>query len=975
MSNEKFKVKFGLAVGDTAATIDGTSGDIVTNGNLTLNADAASVDSVITANSGADSSTLKWGPGGGSNKQWIFNDNVYIQQTTATTNDSVVPLALDGRCTSAPAIGFSTNLDYVITNTAINDSVFVGRLGLNLTDNTLGAEYAVMDFEVVENGAVSTKAELEWNGDFTAFNDLQAKGDILANEDQTNVDSGLYAYKGAAVGSLLWNGTEWTATGGINSGGGTFGNVTVGVATDQTISTTSGDLVLDSATDIVSVDAALQVGVAPTNASITMSADTTGIATTGITSTASDFTITHGGGTLVNVNSYILLSGVTPAGYNGIWRVNAASAGSLTIQSNANLGTASVQGTIYYGSSSLFGTTTNRVSLGTTSPSINLGSGSTFGQPSVINLYGNAFTSGTSYIAGQVRDTTTLLAGDTWSFLSGAATAVRGLSIDNSFSSTKRPAVVMRGLSNARPMVIGELNRGTTASPLAVANNGTMLEIAASGHNGTQYVTDATTVSPISLSFTAAEAFTSPAGVNTANGSRLRVDAQPVGVTATALSRSNIINHTATTATYRSDAWTFSTREVAAGGTNTTQMTLDSSGNAVHTGDVAVNGGDLTTTQTTATLFNTNATTLNVGQAATTVSLGATTGTATIRNATTALTGVLRVNGNDIQSSTGAVVMSMSTNDATFADVVQVNGILNVRSGLTYNMLSTTGGASENTLTILKQDAAASADHAVINFATYRSTAGTYSPTQNGDKLGEFKFNGQYASGASPTSGVPAQILSNATENWTATANGQAIQFWGTKAGTTTGVNVINANPETMFLRSDLLTINDSANVNLVGGKIVYGRQYIEAYSTQDQTNPVANAENLMSFNNTGISNGISIVTNGTTLTRITMANAGLYNIQFSAQLSQTSGGNHNAFIWLKKNGTTVANTAGDVKVAGNGDRIMASWNYIVSAAASDYYELAWAATDTSVVLDYVAASAPIPAIPSVILTVVPIGA
>ena len=36
MANEKFKVKFGLAVGDTAATIDGTTGDIVTNGDLFL---------------------------------------------------------------------------------------------------------------------------------------------------------------------------------------------------------------------------------------------------------------------------------------------------------------------------------------------------------------------------------------------------------------------------------------------------------------------------------------------------------------------------------------------------------------------------------------------------------------------------------------------------------------------------------------------------------------------------------------------------------------------------------------------------------------------------------------------------------------------------------------------------------------------------------------------------------------------------
>jgi len=36
MSNEKFKVKFGLAVGDTAATIDGTTGDITSNGNASI---------------------------------------------------------------------------------------------------------------------------------------------------------------------------------------------------------------------------------------------------------------------------------------------------------------------------------------------------------------------------------------------------------------------------------------------------------------------------------------------------------------------------------------------------------------------------------------------------------------------------------------------------------------------------------------------------------------------------------------------------------------------------------------------------------------------------------------------------------------------------------------------------------------------------------------------------------------------------
>ena len=110
-------------------------------------------------------------------------------------------------------------------------------------------------------------------------------------------------------------------------------------------------------------------------------------------------------------------------------------------------------------------------------------------------------------------------------------------------------------------------------------------------------------------------------------------------------------------------------------------VTSDPSGNAIVFGDLAVNGGDITTTSTgTATVFNTNATTLNVGQAATTVSIGATTGTATIRNATTAidgaatvggtlavtgnttLTGDLAVNGGDITTTSTGTATVFNTN-------------------------------------------------------------------------------------------------------------------------------------------------------------------------------------------------------------------------------------------------------------------------------------------------------------------------
>ncbi|KKU86694.1 MAG: hypothetical protein UY16_C0050G0002, partial [Candidatus Gottesmanbacteria bacterium GW2011_GWA2_47_9] len=77
-----------------------------------------------------------------------------------------------------------------------------------------------------------------------------------------------------------------------------------------------------------------------------------------------------------------------------------------------------------------------------------------------------------------------------------------------------------------------------------------------------------------------------------------------------------------------------------------TKLTISNSGDITAAGDVAVNGGDMTTTATTFNLINATATTLNIGGAATTLSLGAGTGTATINNATTAITGALTANGD-----------------------------------------------------------------------------------------------------------------------------------------------------------------------------------------------------------------------------------------------------------------------------------------------------------------------------------------
>lgn len=90
---------------------------------------------------------------------------------------------------------------------------------------------------------------------------------------------------------------------------------------------------------------------------ISIGSATSSIATVSITSTITRFTVTHGTGTVSQfpLGSFVRLSGVTspsitdPQGYNGYWQVETSTVGSFTVLSSLNLGTATVQGNIFYG--------------------------------------------------------------------------------------------------------------------------------------------------------------------------------------------------------------------------------------------------------------------------------------------------------------------------------------------------------------------------------------------------------------------------------------------------------------------------------------------------------------------------------------------------------------------------------------------------------------------------------------------------
>jgi hypothetical protein len=144
---------------------------------------------------------------------------------------------------------------------------------------------------------------------------------------------------------------------------------------------------------------------------------------------------------------------------------------------------------------------------------------------------------------------------------------------------------------------------------------------------------------------------------------------------------------------------------------------------------------------------------------------------------------------------------------------------------------------------------------------------------------------------------------------------------------------------------------------------------YLSAYHTASLTTATQNTPYSMSFSTTDFSSGITI--GGPIRNQIQIANAGIYDIQFSAQIDKTSGTTVSGYIWLAKNGEDVPDSNTQITLAGGqADAQVAAWNFYVSASAGDYYELRYGATLTNFRIHYNTSAVIGPTVPSVILTV-----
>ena len=236
---------------------------------------------------------------------------------------------------------------------------------------------------------------------------------------------------------------------------------------------------------------------------------------------------------------------------------------------------------------------------------------------------------------------------------------------------------------------------------------------------------------------------------------------------------------------------------------------------------------------------------------------------------------------------------------------------------------------------------------------------------------------------ASDDPGAPSTTLSNVDGNILISAGGMQLVGNGSfnavtgsfqyQTGSLVYQGVENFTGSLNITGSLTLGLNTPLNIN--NGFYVDGNKQFNygAFSSTVTQSGSANTILSMSFNTTDVGGYGVNITNGT---RITVANTGLYNLQFSSQLDRTTSGTNIVTIWFVYTGSNIANSATDVTITGNAatNPVVAAWNYILPMISGSYVEIYWSHNDNvdnKVELKAVAprTNPARPAVPSVIAT------
>jgi len=184
--------------------------------------------------------------------------------------------------------------------------------------------------------------------------------------------------------------------------------------------------------------------------------------------------------------------------------------------------------------------------------------------------------------------------------------------------------------------------------------------------------------------------------------------------------------------------------------------------------------------------------------------------------------------------------------------------------------------------------------------------------------------------------------------------------------------------------------ISDQIMTNRLYADFLYGdgrfisTSYNQLTSDQDQTAASVAVAYALTLNGDEFPNGISVVSSS----RITFAQQGIYNVSYSIQFKNTTNDQQDIDIWLRYNGTDIANsnsrfTIPSRKSAGDPSHLIAVTPIMVDIPADNgYVEIMWRVENTGVSIEHFPAVAAnpgvtpaIPATPSAIVGITHVSA
>jgi hypothetical protein len=143
-------------------------------------------------------------------------------------------------------------------------------------------------------------------------------------------------------------------------------------------------------------------------------------------------------------------------------------------------------------------------------------------------------------------------------------------------------------------------------------------------------------------------------------------------------------------------------------------------------------------------------------------------------------------------------------------------------------------------------------------------------------------------------------------------------------------------------------------------------------HDSTDQAAASTTVATAVTFNTTDISNGVTLSNSS----RLNVADSGVFNIQFSIQLKNTTNDSHDVDIWFRKNGTNVDNSNSRFhplarKSTGDPSHMIAALNFFIELDAGDYVEIVYKVDNVNVTLEHfgTSTSPTRPAVPSAIVT------